>query len=234
MNHRGFTLIELMVVVLIIGLLISILLPSVSAAVEYARAASCLSNMRSMCLAMVMYAKTHDGQLPTVGIGHGSHIVDEQGSWLRLLGPYSGGTLAFTCPSDRSPHFRTPLVEGGRLRKVSFGTNYYLSGQLPGYEQYSDLASIPQPSGTVFVMELAETGEYAAADHTHPEGWWLDPSKRPAQQVAVKRHAGRSNFGFMDGHAASHRIEDVYQIGPGSTPKKVNWIHNRFDPTIAR
>ena len=51
-NSSGFTLVELLVVISIIGILISLLLPAVSAARESARLAQCLNNNRQICLAL--------------------------------------------------------------------------------------------------------------------------------------------------------------------------------------
>lgn len=63
-SFQAFTLIELLVVVAIIGLLASLLLPSLAAAKERARHASCLNNMRQFILAAHIYAGDFLDNLP--------------------------------------------------------------------------------------------------------------------------------------------------------------------------
>ncbi len=61
---RGFTLIELLVVIAIIGLLISILIPSLSRARQGAKLSTCKANLSGIGLAIIVYAEQYHEKIP--------------------------------------------------------------------------------------------------------------------------------------------------------------------------
>lgn len=110
--HRGFTLIELLVVVGIIALLIAILLPVLAQARESARQTACLSNLRQLSMAFVMYLDANKEIFPA-GAAQGWEQAEDwiyyepdridqigSGGIGPFLGLSAGNYQVMICPSD--------------------------------------------------------------------------------------------------------------------------------------
>ena len=73
---KKFTLLELMVVIAIIGILITMLMPSLSQAREKGRSAVCLSNYKQLGLLNFTFSNDNDSRT----VGSGSYILKSNGS----------------------------------------------------------------------------------------------------------------------------------------------------------
>jgi prepilin-type N-terminal cleavage/methylation domain-containing protein len=87
--RRGFTLIELAVVIALIGILASMVFPVYARAREHARASVCASNLHEIGMALQMYAQDWDGYYPP------------QANNLAPIAGFVGERYAFMCPSAR-------------------------------------------------------------------------------------------------------------------------------------
>jgi prepilin-type N-terminal cleavage/methylation domain-containing protein/prepilin-type processing-associated H-X9-DG protein len=106
-SRQAFTLIELLVVIAIIGLLISILLPSLSNARQQARAAKCLSNLRVFGQGLTMYLGDYrdvfvPGRLPK---------IDECNAYADIFGrrKFRPTFVAMMSPAVGAPPFEDPM-----------------------------------------------------------------------------------------------------------------------------
>jgi prepilin-type N-terminal cleavage/methylation domain-containing protein/prepilin-type processing-associated H-X9-DG protein len=126
-KRRGFTLIELLVVIAIIAILAAILFPVFAQARDRARSASCLSNLKQMGSAWVMYAQDYDERFPQaqpLNSWDNCATMKDRGSfggWIgNLLQPYAKNSAIFICPTNP------------RLNNVNYGTGCAGSGNTDG------------------------------------------------------------------------------------------------------
>jgi prepilin-type processing-associated H-X9-DG protein len=89
------------VVIAIIAILAALLFPVFAQVREKARQTSCLSNLRQLGAAMLMYAEDHDGLFPPVVARPDRQEKNlYRMSWMALLEPYTKNRGVFICPSS--------------------------------------------------------------------------------------------------------------------------------------
>jgi prepilin-type N-terminal cleavage/methylation domain-containing protein/prepilin-type processing-associated H-X9-DG protein len=131
----GFTLIELLVVVAIIAILAAILFPVFHQAREKARQATCLSNLKQLGLATMMYLQDYDERYPGGPGMVGAIYPGPLGSWQQMPDK-KGNNLALNCLSVRLlPYIKSagifvePNSPGGdRFTLALYDTQYTRAG----------------------------------------------------------------------------------------------------------
>jgi len=174
MKRHGFTLIELLVVIAIIAILAAILFPVFAQAREKARSASCVSNLKQLSTALMMYSQDYDERMCPCQIG--------SGTWDQLAAPYVKSLQVFVCP-DRS----STAQAGGRI--LTYGMNYRLTEFSPTnlddapilWYGAPKLASLISPASTYWIMDTGRVLNPAAmpVHQEDPTQWKLDNNGNP-------------------------------------------------------
>jgi len=89
-NKKGFTLVELMVVVVIICILVAIAVPIYNSSTAKAQEKACLANLRTLDSAIAQYAADNNGDYPTQ---------------VSQLASYVNNAGSMKCPSDSSKEY---------------------------------------------------------------------------------------------------------------------------------
>jgi prepilin-type N-terminal cleavage/methylation domain-containing protein/prepilin-type processing-associated H-X9-DG protein len=121
---RGFTLVELLVVIGIIALLIGILVPTLSKARERSQKTVCLANLHTLGQCMIMYSDDYHGRLPNT---NPPSTVSDWGSTnyvlVELNRQYVKSPKVFHCPSSSDP-LQNTITNGDYYQPDSARLNY--------------------------------------------------------------------------------------------------------------
>jgi prepilin-type N-terminal cleavage/methylation domain-containing protein/prepilin-type processing-associated H-X9-DG protein len=216
-RRRGFTLVELLVVIGIIALLVGILLPTLARARESANRLQCQSNLRSIGQALMIYVQTGGGWLP-VAPKKAADRFDAfyyQGTRINDIGNYTVGKIlrlhrrdyrVLICPSDQNVVHRT----GSSDYPFSYVFNRFFNGSAIHVRKITEVknssekiwmyeedgATVDDGNGELW------TTNWAAADLLsirHDEKGKKKPDQ--ANSGGVPNNQKRGNVLFADGHA---------------------------------
>lgn len=230
-KKEGFTLIELLVVIAIIAILMAILMPALSRVKEQGKRATCLSNLKQLNLAWIMYADENDDNLVNGDSGEYNSIHQNETPWVfsdwgagmterqkidaikkGALWPYTKELRLYKCKTVNK------IVRSGAqeviLRTYSVSDSMNCRGwtdrsDMPGSVMLKKRIDIPNPAYRIVFVDDGGTNPSALGGWTVnviTEEWWDPPPVR---------HGDGTNFSFADGHSDYHKWKDPRTIEVG-------------------
>jgi prepilin-type N-terminal cleavage/methylation domain-containing protein/prepilin-type processing-associated H-X9-DG protein len=222
MKRRAFTLIELLVVIAVIAVLMAILMPALNRAKEQGKRATCLSNLKQLNLAWIMYADDNNDKLVNGDTGeYGIHanetpwvlkdwdrsftvIQKEKAIEDGALFPYTQTLKVYRCPTVERDRPRTYATVDSMNCK-----GWESHAEMPGSVMIKKRSRITEPSFRHVYVDDGGTGFNALGGWTvyvRAYKWWDPPPIR---------HGKGTNFSYADGHSEFWKWEDKRTIDFG-------------------
>lgn len=218
MKRKAFTLIELLVVIAIIAILAAILFPVFARARENARKANCMSNLKQIGIAVMMYVQDYD---ETYMVGESTTPLRY---WYNVLDPYTKSKQVFICPDvgvagntgnnigDDGLKFTNDyawnICGTSSIGNIGNGFGYYPGSYCtpsPGFAPVK-LSTVQEASTTILITDPPSNG-YAggsafALGYNTQQFMPVLHGGQPysASAVTVTDFSGGGNYLFADGH----------------------------------
>ena len=210
-RRRGFTLVELLVVIAIIAVLMAILMPALNRVREQGKRAVCLSNVKQLALAWIMYADDNDGKICAANVGHSDF-----------------GWVARMNASD-PPDVQILAIKSGKLYRYCSNLKLYkcptgIRGEMRTYSVVSSMNTIPggASKGKVFknrmnIPRQAERIVFVDEGRISNYAYNVFYNQPKWRDIPPLRHGNGTNFSFADGHSEywNWKDQDTIKLGNG-------------------
>lgn len=221
-SRKGFTLIEILIAVAVLGVLIALTIPVVSGVRHTAHRVQCASNQRQIGGALLLYATEHNGFLPQSS--HSASPFSDKRNWMQALRDYIQDIdSVLICPAE--PPERQELI------KKHNATSYVLNDLVVEHPSHRNVHRIPVPADTILLFTIAEIRTPSISnDHIHGATWtsWqavlndIEPDRHRAGNPSAARTKGSANYLFADGRVENiHAAELKNIIESGHNPATV-------------
>ena len=243
-KSRGFTLIEILVVIAVIALLMSILLPALRKARGCAKTIVCASGMKQIALAFNAYGVDNDDRIPVAS----KIMTSADGSsrpWIWSVLPYINNyeNKNFTferpdklwfCPCDKdpyplgySPHGQeyTSYALNGFYQEAASGGGWTAGtpeiklGPAGNYK----FTNVKQASGCMLMMETSYYGQVYDYENPNVCGYGLDEGGHHRYTTGFY-HDGWMNIMYVDEHVQKIQGETAEEVEPPSGIKDGNYM----------
>lgn len=248
--RNAFTLIELLVVIAIIAILAAILFPVFAQAKEQSKKATCLSHIRELNNAWIMYAGDYDDRWVTTGKQYGTDNAADGGNahdFFFLSQPYVKNYQIYFCPDRSDTEAGSSSDPNGRL--FGFGMNYGPYHNRAGYGLFH-ISTAYDKSSALYGMQHFFPGRIMG-EYVYPANMESlidtgdDPqyTNSPYDQcngagdcLSQGRHGLVYQVGFTDGHASHYKMawyndpNDGYVLEPMDP---ANMVKSCYDPNAS-
>ena len=224
-ERRGFTLVEILVVIAIVSLLAAILFPAFARSRENARRASCQSNLRQMGLVLGQYLQDYDETYPNVLFGTPTAANNYSGDyrWMDAVYPYIKNTQVFSCPS--ASHLKYTPNTPDEYGSYAYNSAYFLDGspdeQTPPCSKWDKgygvrLSQVENAAQTIWATDANGKFEVSwRGDATGPPSLNATPEGLAtfgaygSTEMVIERHLQTVGVLWCDGHVKAQPLNGI-------------------------